>query len=79
MRPENKKMKEYLKQHGISALVKYIKKGSLKGCWQLYNPDLRWTEEFMEKLEDIGFRDFDGQHLGKYSGNGGMFSVCLRI
>lgn len=78
MRPENKTMKSYLEENGIEARVKYIRKGSLKGCWRLYNPDLRWTSELIKKLGELGFRDFDGRPLGQFSGNGGVFSVNAR-
>jgi len=78
MKTENKIMKNYLAQNGIKARVKHLDKGSLAGTWRLYNPDLRWTEEIAEKLEDLGFRDFDGKHFNRFSGNGGIFSVFAR-
>jgi hypothetical protein len=78
MRPENIAMKAYLQQHGIKARVKYVQKGSLRGTWQLYNPDMIWSEELTKKLGELGFRDFDGQPLGQFSGNGGVFSVNTR-
>jgi len=79
MKPENKEMQEYLKQHGIKASVKRIDKGSLRGTWRLYNSKLLWDEKLSEKLRKLGFRDFDGNPLHKYSGNGGLFSVFARI
>ncbi len=78
MRPENKRMQEFLKQHGIEATPKYISKGSLKHTWRLWNKDIYWTEDIQEKLNSLGFKDFDGQPLRKYSGNGGGFSVFIR-
>lgn len=78
MRPENQAMKDYLERHGIKARVKYIRKGSLKGCWSLYAPGVKWTEDLAKELAGLGFRDFDGRPLGKYSGNGGVFSIHAR-
>jgi hypothetical protein len=78
MREENKAMQNYLKYHGIECRVKYIWNGSIKHTWRLYNPEIRWTDELAQQLNDLGFRDFDYKPLGKYSGNGGVFSVCVR-
>lgn len=75
MRPENKSMKKLLMERGIDARVKLIRTGSLAGTWRLCNLRLRWTEEIAEKLETLGFRDFDGKPFNKFSGNGGYFSV----
>lgn len=79
MRPENKKMQAWLRGNGISARAKLIRTGSLKGTWRLYNPNLHWTEEIAEKLESLGFRDFDGKPFNKFSGNSGYFSIFARI
>ena len=78
MRKENKTMKEWLETHGIETRVKYLHKGSLKGCWSLYSPGIKWTEELTKKLDKLGFKDFDGRPLGRFSGNGGTFSVMVR-
>jgi len=87
MKPENKKMQEFLKANGINAVVRYNAKGSMKHTWHLYGPEMRrefnpkwqkWTPELAEKLTNLGFKDFDGGVLGKYSGNGGLFSVSVR-
>ena len=78
MREENTRMQEYLAKHGIHAKVKYIWNGSLKGCWRLYNPSIKWNPELESKLTALGFKGFDGKPLDKYSGNGGLFSVFVR-
>ncbi len=78
MRPESQRMKTWLKNHGIIAQPKYIRKGSMKGTWRLYNLNTTWTEELANKLNGLGFNDFDHKPLGKYSGNGGRFSVFVR-
>lgn len=90
MRIENKRMQEFLKGHGISAVPKYIKNGSLGGTWRLYgiedkkaiggyglNKYQKWTPELAAKLTLLGFRGLHGQ-LGLYDGNGGVFSVFVR-
>jgi len=88
MLTENKKMQEFLRVNGIDAIPKYIKTGSLKRSWRLYGKtgtktgDImqdyqRWTPELCEKLTDLGFTGFHGA-LGKFSGNGGLFSVFVR-
>ena len=79
MRPENKKMQEFLRQNGINASVKFINKGSLKGCWRLYGKGQKWNKELENKLNELGFVDFDGKPLSWLSGNGGSFSVSDRL
>lgn len=87
MRPENKRMQDFLKVNGIDAVPWYIFKGSMKGCWRIYgkhgkgfSSDImdKWTPELAEKLNGIGFRGFDGRPLGQFSGNGGMFMTFVR-
>lgn len=76
--PHNARMRAFLEQHNIQATPKYLFDGSLKGSWRLYNPDLKWSEELADSLNAIGFTDLWGKPLGRYSGNGGMFSVFAR-
>jgi hypothetical protein len=78
MRPENKRMQAFLKDHGIIAGVKYLPDGSLRGCWSVYGREQPWTDELCARLGALGFRGFDGDMLNRYSGNGGAFSVFLR-
>jgi len=78
MRDENDRMQQWLRAHGINARVKYIRGGSLKGTWRLYEPMTRWSEELAAKLNGLGFTDFNGRPLGQYSGNAGLFSVFVR-
>ena len=78
MRPENKNMKRFLAQHGINANPKYLPDGSLKGCWRLYDKNTEWSIQLAEKLNNLGFMDFDNKPLGEFSGNGGRFSVFVR-
>lgn len=77
-RPENARMQAFLKANGIDATPRYLWEGSMRGCWQVYNPAIPWTDELREKLTALGFLDFDNQPLGQFSGNGGVFSVALR-
>jgi hypothetical protein len=77
MRPENMRMKEFLKQHGIEAQPKYIFHGSLHHSWRLYNHDIKWSAQLQRKLTDLGFTGLHGP-LTQYSGNGGVFSVFVR-
>ncbi len=78
MRPENQRMKAFLASHGIKAMPKYIHEGSLRGLWRLYGaPNEQWTEELRSKLDALGFLDFQGQPLHRFSGNGGLFSVFV--
>lgn len=90
MRPENQRMKEFLKAHGIDAMPMYIKDGSVKGSWRLYglkgkNPDgspiyQKWWDNFdlQDKLNSLGFTDLWGKKLSNISANGGVFSVFVR-
>jgi hypothetical protein len=78
MLPENKRMQAFLATHGIKAVPKRIHAGSLKYTWRLYNDHVQWSELLAEKLNTLGFVGFDGKPLGRFSGNGGMFSVFVR-
>lgn len=78
MRPENKRMQELLKSHGIKARVKYISSGSMRGVWRLYEPGTNYTQSLYSRLNDLGFVNFDGRPLDIYSGAGGTFQVFVR-
>ena len=78
MRAENKRMRRFLRANGITATPKYINKGSLRGCWRLYNPRQAWGDSLRERLTVLGFVDFDGQPLSRFSGNAGLFQVFVR-
>ena len=73
-------MKEYLKENGIKATPKYLKTGSLKGTWRLYDLKTKWfgNDILISKLTTLGFTDFDGKVLHDFSGNGGVFSIFAR-
>jgi hypothetical protein len=77
MRPENAKMKAWLREHGIDARPRFITEGSMRGNWIIYGPGQRWTKELIDLFSVLGFVGFDGQPLGPYSGNGGMFSIYV--
>ena len=81
MTDENNRMKNWLKANGIEATPKYIKDGSMRGCWRLYNNKIAWwdNEPLWNKLMSLGFVDFDGDKLDKFSGNGGTFSIFPRL
>jgi len=81
MTEQNKRMKEYLIKNGIEAMPKYIKTGSMKGIWRIYNNKIKWygNAELQNKMHSLGFRWIDGQRLGDSSGNGGnfhIFTIC---
>jgi hypothetical protein len=73
-------MQAFLKENGITTKVKFIADGSLKSTWRLYNPKIKWFDnpELWELLNHLGFRDFDGTTLTRFSGNGGIFSIFAR-
>jgi len=71
-------MRAFLLANGVDAIPKYLPDGSLKGCWRLYNKNMKWTIALAEKLESLGFVNFDGDRFGPYAGNGGMFMVFAR-
>ena len=74
----NKAMQDKLAQYGIKCRAKRIDKGSLKGSWRLYNPEIKWSQELADRFNSLGFMDFDGKPLGIYSGNGGYFAIFVR-
>ncbi len=90
MKPENKRMQNYLAQYGVKAIPQYIADGSLKGSWRLYGlvgktPDgspiyQNWWDnlELQNMLNTLGFTDIWGKPLTNASGNGGVFSVFVR-
>ena len=78
MRPENQRMKDFLRGHGIDAMPKRFYDGSVKHSWRLYNLKTEWTPELWEKLTDLGFTNLWLKPLGQYDGNGGVFSVFVR-
>ena len=78
MRPENMKMKKWLEENGIEAMPKWIPTGSLKKTWRLYNLGIPWTETLANKLNGLGFTNYDNHPLDKFDGNGGRFSVFVR-
>ena len=78
MRPENQRMQDFLRKHGINCHAKFVWTGSLKGTWRLWAKGKPWTPVLADQLTALGFRDFDSRILGNYSGNGGRFSVFVR-
>lgn len=89
MRAENIRMKNWLKQNGVKCSPKYLWNGSLKGTWRLDDYkrkdgqiiSTKWwgNKELQNKLIKLGFVDFDGKPISDYCGNGGEFSVFLRL
>jgi hypothetical protein len=84
----NKKIKNYLAENGIIATPMLIKRGSMQGCIRIYQKTReftndcnfsRWTQDLVNKLTKLGFRDFDGQPLTLFSGNGGLFCIFARL
>jgi hypothetical protein len=81
MKAHNEKVKSYLSQNGIEARVKLIEKGSLKGSWRIYAPNVTWygNHELQNKMIELGFKDYFGTPLNDYSGNGGAFMIFARF
>lgn len=79
MLERNRRMKEYLRIHGIEATPKYIETGSLKGTWRFYNKQTKWTIELGHKFEEIGFLDFDGRQFQPFAGNGGLLMIFATL
>ena len=77
VRPENKRMQEFLAAHGIVARAKWLSTGSLKRTWRLWQR-CTWTPELAAKLNALGFVDYNNKPLGQFSGNGGTFCVFVR-
>jgi len=69
-------MQAFLLHHGIVCRAKYLPDGSMKHLWHLYGPG-KWTPELTAALTALGFTDFDRKPLGRFSGNGGTFSVSV--
>lgn len=89
MLEHNQNMQNFLKRHGIDAVPFRIDKGSMRGTWRLVGKANRksenwhekyqkWTPELEAKLNGLGFLDYDGKTLHKFSGNGGTFCVFVR-
>lgn len=78
MRAENQRMKAFLAANGIDATPKYLKDGSLKHTWRLCNLKTVWTESLAARLNKLGFQDYNGMPLDKFSGNDGVFQVFVR-
>jgi len=78
MLAHNKQMQDFLRHNGIKAIPKRIDRGSMRGIWRLYNKNMKWSDELAIHLNSIGFVDFDGKPLGRFSGNGGRFCVFVR-
>lgn len=76
MRPENKRLKAYLQEHGIDCTPCFLWQGSMRGSWRLKGKGA-WTLAMARRLTALGFVDNDGQPLGRFSGNGGAFQVVI--
>lgn len=77
MRPENERMRLFLKSNGFTVTPKYLAHGSMRGCWRFYRPG-SWTQTDANALNALGFSGFDGRPLDLFSGNGGLFCVFVR-
>ena len=91
MRPENKRMQEFLKMNGIKAVPMYFAKGSCKHSWRLYGLTgekdsngqpiyQKWwdNQPLIDKMNALGFTSLFGDKLTHIHGNGGMFSLMVR-
>lgn len=79
MKTINKEMKGFLEGNGVNVKsVKYIESGTMAGAFYLWGgKNLKWSECLANKLNELGFKDFDRNELDKFSGNGGYFSVFV--
>jgi hypothetical protein len=75
-------MKDFLKKHGINVRVKLIEKGSMAGCWRLLKTDRKPAFNMIDKLIELGFKDFDWKPLSESMTNKyldeGFFCMFLR-
>ena len=78
MKIYNKRMRDFLQMHGINATPKRIFVGSLKKTWRLHNLNTLWTIELANKLNDLGFANYNNKPLDKFDGNGGRFCIFVR-
>ncbi len=77
MRQENKNAQAFLLHHGIRCRAKYFPAGSIRG-WRFSDMATGWTDAIRERLTALGFTDYNGEPLSKYSGNGGMLCIFCR-
>ncbi len=85
MKAHNERMKALLEANGIKCRVKLIEKGSMKGQWRFYQPDVMWygNTDLQNKFIELGFKDkyrsaWTGGHgITDHTGNGGSFHVFL--
>ena len=70
MLSHNKAMQAILRASGIDCIPKRLDKGSMRGTWRLHKRGLEWTEQLRQQFISLGFRDFDGQEISRYSSNG---------
>lgn len=79
MKTINKEIKGFLRENGVNVKsVKYIESGTMAGAFYLWGgKDSKWSEGLANKLNRLGFKDFDRNTLNKFSGNGGYFSVFV--
>ncbi len=80
MLPANALMKKLLKENGIDATPMYIKDGSMKRTWRIYNQKTNWYNNpgLWAKLTAMGFVGYDDTLLDEYSGNGGSFCIFVK-
>ena len=85
--PHNARVEEFLAANGLPGVkAKWLPDGSLKHTFSLYQPDKNragsyatpWTPELAEKLNALGFCNWNGQPFDRLDGNGGQFSVFAR-
>ena len=67
MKPENRKMRDFLALNGIQASVKHIDDGSITGCWRIQNVNQVWTRDLLNKFNELEFKDTSGQPLDRFS------------
>lgn len=79
MLEQNRNMAAFIQDNlGIKVIPKYFDKGSMRGTWRLYWKGEKWSMEWAEKFNALGFTDCWNKSLGEFSGNGGMFQLFVR-
>ena len=71
-------LRNFLESYGIFARVQLRKKGKYKGCWKLHGKGQIWNTELIEKLTNLGFKDYDNCPLTLSTGKCGFFIVFVR-
>jgi hypothetical protein len=89
--PHNARVEDFLAANGLPGVkAKWLSDGSLKNTFRLSGYEAanawrpradraaEWTPELADKLNALGFRNYNGQPFDRLDGNGGLFHVFSR-